>query len=606
MIKYKITISILTMLVLFSACKKTSILDQVPQDQYSDAVLWSDIGLADAYLLDTYHGTDMGFTQTMLSSVTDEAHSTFDHGAEVYTQGNISPDNTAPWDGPETNLPYWDNYFANIQKINVFIEKIDGVADAYPESEKPSIQARASVMKGEALFLRAFCYSKLVRTYGGVPILKDALKLGEDFNSINRSTFAETIKFISDDCDAAVTLLKTKDQMELGKATKGAALALKSRVLLFAASDLTADGTAQNKYVGYENPDRAALWTTARDAAKAVIDLNTYQLADFGAPDKAAIAKNYFEFFKVKDLSNNEIIWGKMYGSSTGDKNQVNQWNGGNGWYLWASNAPTQNLVDAYEMEDGSDFFNHFTIDANGYYQNISSKFQNKNPYYNRDPRFYGSILYDSAVWMPRPSGLQGIDPLGVYSRRAVITISGSTTSTAFGLDTRQSSVSPFNGSFTGYVMKKMLDNEIDAQSQSNENVWIEFRYAEILLNYAEASLALGQTAEAISYINMIRTRAGMPDFTGDITNALRYERRIELVFENNRWYDIRRWKILDKALADAKGMDITETITNGNAVTVWKQIQVEQRQALTKMYWIPISSDELRKAPQLEQNPGY
>jgi hypothetical protein len=607
MIKYKISISILTALILFSGCKKTSILDQAPQDQYSDAVLWSDIGLADAYLLDAYHGTDMGYTQTMLSSVTDEAHSTFDHGAEVYVEGNISPDNTAPWDGPVTNFPFWDNYFTNIQKINVFLEKIDGIADAYPESEKPAIRERSSVMKGEALFLRAFCYSKLVCTYGGVPILKNALKLGEDFHSIERSSFAETVKFISDDCDAAVALLKVKGQMALGRATRGAALALKSRVLLFAASDLTADGTAQSKYVGIESPDRTALWTAARDAAKAVIDLNNYQLADFGAPDKAAVAKNYYEFFKAKDLSDNEIIWGKMYSSSSGDKNEVNQWNGGNGWYLWASNAPTQNLVDSYEMEDGSDFFDHFKIDGNGYYQNISSRFHNKNPYYNRDPRFYGSILYDSAVWKPRPSGLQGIDPLGVYSRRTVIVMNGGTvTSTTFGLDTRQSSVSPFNASFTGYVMKKMLDNEIDAQSQSNENVWIEFRYAEILLNYAEASLALGQTSEAKQYINMIRTRSGMPDFTGDITDALRYERKIELVFENSRWYDIRRWKILDKALADAKGVDITETITNGNAATVWKQIQVEQRQASSKMYWIPISSDEMRKAPQLEQNPGY
>lgn len=154
--------------------------------------------------------------------------------------------------------------------------------------------------------------------------------------------------------------------------------------------------------------------------------------------------------------------------------------------------------------------------------------------------------------------------------------------------------------------MKKMLDNSIDAQSQSNENVWIEIRYAEVLLNYAESAMELGQTSEAGRYINLIRTRAGMPDFTGDIIKALRYERQIELVFENNRWYDIRRWKILDKALTDAKGVDITETITNGNASTVWKQIQVEQRKALLKMYWIPISTLELRKAPQLEQNPGY
>lgn len=605
--KYKSGLLFFTLIILFSACKKNTILDKAPQDQYSDAVLWSDIGLADAYLLDTYNSSHIGFTQTMLSSVTDEAHSTFDHGAEVYVEGNISPDNTAPWDGSEYNLPYWNNYFENIQKINVFVQRIDGVADAYPESEKAAIKARSDLMKGEALFLRALGYSNLVRIYGGVPIIKDALNLGEDFNTITRGTFEETVKFIADDCDEAASLLKTKDQMELGRATKGAALALKSRILLFAASDLTADGTAQNKFVGYENPDRTALWTAAKAAAKAVIDLNTYQLADFGAPDKAAVSKNYFEFFKAKDLSNNEIIWGKMYSAASGEKNQVNQWNGGNGWYLWASNAPTQNLVDAYEMEDGSLFSNHFKVDANGLYQNISSQFFNKNPYYNRDPRFYGSILYDSAAWMPRPSGLQSIDPLGVYSRRTIITMNGgNVVSTSVGLDTRQSSISPFNASFTGYVMKKMLDNEIDAQSQSNENVWIELRYAEVLLNYAEASFQLGQTAEATTYINMIRARAAMPGFTSDITSALRYERQIELVFENNRWYDIRRWKILDKALTDAKGVDITATISNGNEVTVWKQISVEQRQALPKMYWVPIPSDELRRAPQLEQNPGY
>src|ERR1700712_5497102 len=154
--KYKISFLFFALLFLISSCKKTSILDQSPQDQYSDPVLWSDIALADAYLLETYHGANTGFTQTLLSSVTDEAHSTFDHGAEVYTQGNISPDNSAPWDGGETNLPYWDTYFADIQKLNIFLSKIDGVADTYPAAQKAAIQAKASIMKGEALFLSAF------------------------------------------------------------------------------------------------------------------------------------------------------------------------------------------------------------------------------------------------------------------------------------------------------------------------------------------------------------------------------------------------------------------------------------------------------------------
>ena len=182
----------------------------------------------------------------------------------------------------------------------------------------------------------------------------------------------------------------------------------------------------------------------------------------------------------------------------------------------------------------------------------------------------------------------------------------GTQVSKSFGLDTRQGPVSGFNGSFTGYVMKKMLDNDIDANVQNNSNVWIEMRYAEVLLNYAEALLALGETGPATDYINMIRNRAGLPDFVGDIKAALRYERKIELVFENHRWYDLRRWKILEQGLADAKGIDITETITGGNKTTEWKQIPVEDRNAVQKMYWLPIASDEMRKAPQLQQNPQY
>lgn len=594
-------------LLTFSACNKSSILDQTPQDRYSETVVWSDIGLVDSYLVDNYHGTFIGFTQNMLSSVTDEAHSTFDHGAEVYVQGNITQDNTGPWDITEYGIPAWNTYFANIQKINTFLGKIDAVADAYPEAQRASIKLRSDVMKGEAYFLRAFCYTQLLRMYGGVPILKQALTLNDDFSSISRGSFQETVDFIAEDCDLAEGLLSPSENTATGRASKGAALALKSRLLLFAASDLTADGTATNKYVGYESPDRVALWTAAKIAAKALIDKGTYQLENFGAPDKTAVAANYFNFFKAKDLSSSEVIWGKKYSLSTGDKNQVNQWNGGNGWALWASNAPTQNLVDAYEMEDGSNFFDHFQVDGSGNFKNISSSFHSNNPYYNRDPRFYGSILYDSALWMPRSTGLQSIDPTGAYDRRTRIVVSGGNeVSKSFGLDTRQGPVSGFNGSFTGYVMKKMLDNGIDASVQPNDNVWIEMRYPEILLNYAEACLALGETAIATDYINMVRNRAGMPDLSGDVTNALRYERRVELVFENQRWYDVRRWKILDQALADAKGIDITETTTDGNRVTVFKLIPVESRTSLSKMYWLPISSDELRKAPQLVQNPGY
>jgi hypothetical protein len=184
--------------------------------------------------------------------------------------------------------------------------------------------------------------------------------------------------------------------------------------------------------------------------------------------------------------------------------------------------------------------------------------------------------------------------------------VANGTTTTTFGLDTRQGPQSSWNGSYTGYVIKKMLDNTINYKLQNNENVWIEIRYPEILLNYAEACLELGESGEAATYINEIRNRAGMPDFTGDITAALRYERRIELAFENIRWYDIRRWKIADNSLSDAKGMDIAETNRNGVITTTWKLIDVEDRVFDPKIYWVPISTNEIKKDPALVQNPGY
>ncbi|MEX0883729.1 MAG: RagB/SusD family nutrient uptake outer membrane protein, partial [Cyclobacteriaceae bacterium] len=143
---------------------------------------------------------------------------------------------------------------------------------------------------------------------------------------------------------------------------------------------------------------------------------------------------------------------------------------------------------------------------------------------------------------------------------------------------------------------------------QFNENAWIWLRYAEILMNYAEASLELGETQEAATYINMIRNRAGMPDFIGNIEEALRYEREIEFTFENIRWFDIRRWKILEEKLDDAKGIEIVETrnLDEGTVNTIWRRLTVQDRTVDKKMYWIPIPNDEMNKAPHLVQNPGY
>ena len=607
--KAHINIKILSFLMVLLCSCEQEILDKTPLDRYAENLVWSDINLADTYLNTAYRNMSSGFnTNLNLSGVSDHTFFIHIYGSDLYVQGNITPSNMGPFNHDRFRFLNWQ-LFDNIQIINTFLANIDQVVENYEGAQREDIQARADILKGEAIFLRAFSYTQLARTYGGVPILTEPFGIDDDYLTIERNSFQETVDFIVQDCDAAAALLLPKAEMEMGRATKGAAMALKSRILLFAASDLTADGTAENQYVGYENPDRVALWTAAKNAAKDVMDLGTYALSDFGAPDKEAVAQNYYDFFRQKDLSNSEIIWGKMFVTGVGERHRTNLWQGPNGLGNYGSNNPTQDLVDTYQMEDGSQFSDHFTVDENGFYQNISDKYQNENPYYYREPRFYGSILYDSAQWQPRFTDLEDRDPLGIYDRRTRITIQGGkVVSDLVGIDTRQGPVQAWNAGYTGYLMKKMMDHEVIGKDEYNENVWIWMRYAEIIMNYAEASLELGETQEAATYINRIRNRAGMPDFTGDIEQALRYEREIEFTFENIRWFDIRRWKILEEKLVDAKGIEIIETtnLDNSTVNTTWRRLVVQDRNVEKKMYWIPITSDEMNKAPQLVQNPGY
>ena len=606
--KYKLNIIIYAALVVFFTTSCNKILDKTPLDQYSDATLWSDVNLADSYLMDCYYRIPYDMWWCRLGTLTDEMDAVYPGEALTYYKGLLTADNVVV-----SGLSIWDLTYANwslfpvVQRVNVFLENIDKVADAYNEPQKTTIKAQIEIMRGEALFIRAFIYTKMCQSYGGLPILKKANILGKDYSTLTRATFKETVDFIAADCDTAAQLLQLKRDMDLGRATKEAALTLKSRILLFAASDLTADGTADNELVGYLNPDRNALWTAAKNAAKAVMDLETCQLADFGAPDKAAVATKYYDFFRAQDLSNKEVIWGRMFLPDKDILNQTNLWQGANGNNNWGECNPAQQFVDDYEMEDGSKFYDHFMIDANGYYNNKSTKFTHENIYYNREPRFYASILYDSTIWQPRFDNFALRDPLGIYERRTHRTIMGVDTTDVPGLDSRSSPMEDWNGSYTGYLMKKTLDHTVIGRDQNNSNVWIEFRFAEVIMNYAEACLGLGDTPQAGTYINMIRNRAALPNFVGDITEALHHERQIEFAFESQRWYDLRRWKILEKKLVTLIGIDILEVTKDNTITTTWRQIQTSVREPVSKkMYWIPISRAEINRAPWLVQNPGY
>ncbi|NQU52210.1 MAG: RagB/SusD family nutrient uptake outer membrane protein [Bacteroidetes bacterium] len=598
----------LTLALVLQGCE--NILDKDPLDRYSDAVVFADVNLADKYLMSLYNKMGHGNSSVMMSAMSDEGANKRGGSTDTYHKGEQTADRTGGYNSTWTPNGTWDR-FSVIQEINTFLANIDDVPNGYDDLQKPGVKAQTDVMKGEALFMRGFAYSQICRVYGGLPLFSKPNQFGDDFNAITRATFEETVNFIVSDLTEAAALLKPKSEMEMGRATKEAALAIKARILLFAASDLTADGTAANTLVGYASPDRTALWTAARDAAKAVIDMGTCELEDFGAPDQEVVAQKFFEFFKPRDLSSKEVIWGHMYQKSKGIEESLMR-NYPNGFGGDGRNGPWMTMVDEFDMKDGSKFSEHFSIDpSTGVYQNISSTFLNENPFRDRDPRLYASILFDSAKWQPRLRADYAVyDPIGYVNTRTTIYKEGGVEiSRHNGMDTRNASWNSNNGNYQRLYVKKMMDDEIFPQIDGYSDViWIFIRYAEVLFMYSEACMELGDIPTATTYLNMIRNRAGLPDFTGDIREALHHEKKVELYFEENRWYDIRRWKILEEAFSTPNtGIDIVELHEDGVVTTTWTAIQAAPPNTyVPSQYWWPIRQTEITKAPQLQQNPGF
>jgi hypothetical protein len=250
--------------------------------------------------------------------------------------------------------------------------------------------------------------------------------------------------------------------------------------------------------------------------------------------------------------------------------------------------------VDDYEMADGSKF-------------SWTNPTHAAAPYANRDPRLSATILYDQALWRPRPADVKEIDPVGKVIIRSVQTATGWTP----GLDTRDGPIEDWNGGYSGYYLRKFVDptvvHEYAAAGGNQEAPWHFFRYGEILLNYAEACIGLGQEAEAKTYLNMLRTRAGMPAITESgqaLVDRYRNERRVELVFEQHRYFDIRRWMIAPQAMGrNANGIVIAQPLSGPVTYT---RNKIQDRAWNNKMYFLPIVLDEINRNQNLIQNPLY
>jgi len=406
-------------------------------------------------------------------------------------------------------------------------------------------------------FLRAYAYFNLVSFFGGVPLITSPFNLTDDFN-LPRNTYDECMDFVVKEFDAAADLLPlTYAAKDLGRLTKGAALAAKSRALLYMASPLNNPSNATEK------------WEAAAKAAKAVIDLNVYSLFP-----------SYKDQFLVENSYNPEAIWTRPYNysvSSEGTYLELQLYP--NGYSGFGQVAPYHNIVDSFEMISGK-------------LPKDDPSYDPQNPYVNRDPRFYATILYDGAPFK---------------GREVETFIPG-------GKDSREGPISSWNATETGYYVRKFIEESITDPSTTNQGnqSWIFFRYAEILLNYAEAEYFLGEEATARDYVNMVRSRPGvqMPAITeggAQLLTRIQHERQIELCFEDHRYFDVRRWKIAPVALnVLPKRMDIVKDPVTGKKTYTVNTMENFTFGFTDKNYLLPIPRSEIDKNPQLAQNPGY
>ncbi|HEX9511574.1 MAG TPA: RagB/SusD family nutrient uptake outer membrane protein [Puia sp.] len=612
-------------LTLLTACSR-DFLNTKPLSQIQASDTWKDGGLSQAFVTDIYNGLgNGGFDEQQLSALSDEA--VFVHpgrGINTINEGTLGPTNL----GWVSNTYEWGAMYTRIRGTNVALENLKTATFA-----DTVLNHR---LQGEAHFLRAYYYHQLVRYYGAVPLVAHTYGLNQDY-SIARSNFSDCVNFIVADCDTAVSLLTGKT-LDKGRATAVSALALKSRILLYAASDLHDIPTAKAnsavisafanpELLGYTSGDRVARWQAAKNAAWAVMQAGGggYKLG-LTAPATSADAQTNYVSIAMGGGSNApgldksaavELLFERDFssqlvsGGPNTDGTSVGLDNGPNGYHNWAGNAPIQELLDDYEMMDGTPF-------------SWSNGAEAAAPYKNRDPRLSATILFDGAGWKPRSKITSNPDPANQIQTGQYQMTGGALQA---GLDTRQSPVENWNGSWTGYYMRKFVDPDPAVVDNNTRQYipWPVLRYTEAVLNYVEANIELGDYADAQTWLNAIRFRAGMPATmeTGDaLRQRYRNERRVELAYEEHRYHDARRWMIAQTTL----GRKIVFINVIGNlkpgAVapapyrhdeTLYNYIynpvvdnSLEDRTWLDKMYFRPISRDEINKNSKLVQNPGY
>ncbi|MBE6216843.1 MAG: RagB/SusD family nutrient uptake outer membrane protein [Bacteroidales bacterium] len=502
----------------------------------------------------------------MLASATDEAEfAVQNHNVQKYNLGT--------WKATDMPDNPFNNYYAAIRKAYNFIANADKINfdDVKDNPAQPGIYEKyledIECFKSEVMLLRAYYMFELIKRYGGVPIIKEKLDADVDYNTIQRASLEDCVKEIVYWCDETAKTLPAVQPYEerQGRVTKGVALALKSQVLLFAASELWnnsswASGYSNPEYIALPAGNRAERWEAAAEAAKAVIALEA---------EAGYALDTYANLFGASAYQSPEIIFGRRDGNNnTFEKvNYPISYDNVTG-----GNCPSQNLVDMFQVLN------------NGVAEDFSwsNPAHTADPYANRDPRLAQFVITNNTVFQSRPveCWTGGIDGAGVR-----------------------------NATPTGYYLKKYVNTGLNLNNNQTANhTWVLIRLGEIYLNYIEALNEYKPGDPDIKeYYDKIRTRAGMPGLPGGLTQdqvrqLIRQERAVELCFEGQRFWDLRRWMDKDALKAPLRSVEITKTDSGFD----YEPYDLETRTFEDKMYLYPYPQAELLKMPHWKQNPGW
>jgi hypothetical protein len=583
-----IQVLLLTLAVFFVSCKK--VLDVQPENILQDETVFADEYAVNVYFATLYFDLPIEDFTYIVQNGFDKSGTCFLEQLDGEAILNIADDKNSIGDG--TWVSWW-NYTA-IRNVNHFIDQIQ--KSTFSEQKK-------NEWLGEAKYIRAHYYFGLVKRYGGVPIIKDVQNYtGDNLEALQvpRNTEKEVYDFIASDLDEAITLLPVTSIKE--RVNKYTAYALKSRAMLFAASIAKYGSVNLNGIVGIPAGDANHYYQLSFDAAKVIIDDNKYSLYNKDA-DKELNFEHLF-----LDPDNSETIFVKSFifpqkGHSWDYRNLPfgERSTEGSGGRI----NPTLELIEMYDYKDGSPGTLKLT-DGGGNpikYANPLDLFKDK------DPRLAASVILPFSDWRGN-----------VIDVRAGI-IDGANTITSGNFDEEYNGMKVIGSSGiggsnevsqTGFYVRKYMNpaydpSTIDTWTSSTQ--YIEFRLAEILLNYAEAAFELGQTPDATWALNQLRDRAGIALLTdGEITvDKVRNERTVEMAFERQHYWDIRRWRTADGLMNNKKFQGILPYYDMQANAYIFKTAEVGYpRTFLPQLYYEKIDPAEIAKDPKLVQNPNY